>query len=160
MSRREPDLRASDQERDLAVERLRAHCAAGRLSPDELEQRTEAALAARAVGGLRRRLADLPELGPPGPRDRERQRRARAVRRLERRATAWVALAVVTTLIWLLTGAGGDFWPRWVVLAGAIHVGAFGWHQLGPGAARRHRLGRGSAAVPRGHDDHRPLGPG
>jgi Domain of unknown function (DUF1707) len=46
-SQRSPELRASDAERDRATELLRQHAAFGRLTPSELEERTENACAAK-----------------------------------------------------------------------------------------------------------------
>ncbi len=53
-------VRASDGEREAAAVSLRTHCAAGRLSVEELEQRTAAALAARTIGDLDALFEDLP----------------------------------------------------------------------------------------------------
>jgi hypothetical protein len=58
-------LRASDAERNQAIEVLAAACAEGRLSLEEYSQRSEAALAARTVGDLAGMTADLP--APPEP---------------------------------------------------------------------------------------------
>ena len=55
---------ASDADRDRAAMLLRVHFAAGRLTPDELDDRLAAALAAATLGDLRRALADLPESAP------------------------------------------------------------------------------------------------
>lgn len=55
------ELRASDQERELAVARLRDASAEGRLTLDELVERTESAYAARTHGELVKVTADLPE---------------------------------------------------------------------------------------------------
>ena len=44
------DLRASDAEREAAVAHLREHGAAGRLTMDELDDRSARAYAARTVG--------------------------------------------------------------------------------------------------------------
>jgi hypothetical protein len=57
--------RASDAERDRAVEALRRHHADGRLSTDELEERTERAYAATTLGDLDQLFADLPRLRSP-----------------------------------------------------------------------------------------------
>jgi hypothetical protein len=52
--------RVSDADRAAAVERLAGHCAAGRLTADELDGRAAAALAARTRRDLRRAVRDLP----------------------------------------------------------------------------------------------------
>jgi Flp pilus assembly protein TadB len=56
-------LRASDADRDAVVDRLRDAAGEGRLEPDELEQRVDAALRARTYGDLAELLADLPADG-------------------------------------------------------------------------------------------------
>ncbi|WP_432167710.1 DUF1707 SHOCT-like domain-containing protein [Streptomyces sp. bgisy031] len=58
------ELRASHEERDQAVERLTVAAGEGRLTPDELDERLEAALTARTHGELAALLADLPDAGP------------------------------------------------------------------------------------------------
>jgi Domain of unknown function (DUF1707) len=64
--------RASDAERDRAADALRRHHADGRLSTDELEERTGRAYAATTLGDLDQLFADLPRLRSPegerGPR--------------------------------------------------------------------------------------------
>jgi Domain of unknown function (DUF1707)/Cell wall-active antibiotics response 4TMS YvqF len=54
-------VRASDDEREAVVERLRAASAEGRLTLEELATRTEAAYVARTRGELVGVTADLPE---------------------------------------------------------------------------------------------------
>lgn len=53
-------VRASDQDRDAAAEQLAEHHAAGRLTLDELRERTNAVYDSITVGQLRAALADLP----------------------------------------------------------------------------------------------------
>jgi hypothetical protein len=57
-------IRASDDDRERTVEVLRDAYAAGRLDPDEFDQRTTAAYSAKTWGGLRDLTSDL----PAGPR--------------------------------------------------------------------------------------------
>jgi hypothetical protein len=54
------ELRASDADRDRTVAALRHHAAAGRLSIDELDARSEQAYTARTLGELADLHADLP----------------------------------------------------------------------------------------------------
>jgi hypothetical protein len=56
----EPALRASDDDRDLVLSALERHLAAGRLSLDEFDQRSTAALAAVTLGDLSTLTSDLP----------------------------------------------------------------------------------------------------
>jgi uncharacterized protein DUF1707/cell wall-active antibiotic response 4TMS protein YvqF len=57
-------LRVSDAEREEAVDRLARHAAAGRLSTDELETRSAAALVATTANDLAALEADLPAESP------------------------------------------------------------------------------------------------
>ena len=64
-------IRASDADRERVTARLRDHYAEGRLTAEELDERTSAALNAKTFGDLRRVMADLPDpllmpVGAPG----------------------------------------------------------------------------------------------
>jgi hypothetical protein len=67
-------LRASDEDRERTVELLRAQQALGRLSVDELEERSAAALAAVHVSDLAPLTADLPVTTRAAPPDARRGR--------------------------------------------------------------------------------------
>lgn len=56
----EPDMRASHDDRDSVAEVLRVAAGDGYLTPDELDERLEAALTARTRGELTRLTVDLP----------------------------------------------------------------------------------------------------
>ena len=63
-----PELRASDADREATVERLRAAAMEGRLDSDELEERLAEAYAARRCSELSRLTADItPPPAPPEP---------------------------------------------------------------------------------------------
>ena len=61
-------IRASDADRERVTARLRDHYAEGRLTSEELDERTSAALHGTTFGDLRRVMADLPDpvLTPQG----------------------------------------------------------------------------------------------
>jgi uncharacterized protein DUF1707 len=65
-------LRVSDSDRDRAIAELSEHFQAGRITTDELEERTGRALRARTVGDLAELFTDLPRkpapMGVPAPR--------------------------------------------------------------------------------------------
>jgi Domain of unknown function (DUF1707) len=61
---RSPQIRASDADRDAVVAALSEHFQAGRLTTEELEERTGRALAARTLGQLDELTADLPASRP------------------------------------------------------------------------------------------------
>jgi hypothetical protein len=66
-----PAIRASDAEREKAVERLRTHAVEGRLTLEEFADRVERAYAARSLQELDDLARDLPATGsaaPPGQR--------------------------------------------------------------------------------------------
>lgn len=112
------DIRASDADRDRVIEALRDHHAAGRLTLEELEARTDHALAARHVGSLNRLLRDLPRLGPS--RTSLALRRA-AWRSYEVHLRVYIAVIAMLVALWALSG-GGYFWPVWPALGWGIGV--------------------------------------
>ena len=133
-------LRASDADRDQAVERLRQAGAEGRLRPDELESRLEAALSATTYGELDALLADLPR--PPA-------RRARPT------LVPWlppvvalalvvpIALVALLAVVFVLTGLFAG-WLLWLFLGWWFFAGrrrafaARGIPYAGRGAGHRH----------------------
>lgn len=135
-------LRASDAERERAVQVLRDGAAAGRLDPEELERRLERAYAAELREELVPLVADLPEGGQGGQTPRRRPtHRAHGSDPLalgSDRLVRVAAVAVLLVAIWALTGAG-YFWPVWPI--GAMALGAFKGGCCGvsrpPGLARR-----------------------
>jgi hypothetical protein len=60
MRARAAQIRCSDAERERTAEFLRAHCADGRLTVEELEERLSRAYGARTRGDLEALCADLP----------------------------------------------------------------------------------------------------
>jgi hypothetical protein len=68
-----PDLRASDADREAAVEALRSHALAGRLTSEELEERVEKAYGAKMLSELAALQVDLPRLAvrPRAPEQRK-----------------------------------------------------------------------------------------
>lgn len=59
-------MRASDADREQAAAALKEHVVAGRITPEELDDRLTAVYAARTLGQLREVLADLPGADLPG----------------------------------------------------------------------------------------------
>jgi Domain of unknown function (DUF1707) len=62
-------MKASDADRDAVLTELGEHFKAGRLTSDELDERTGQALLARTFGELAPLMADLPPLTTGGPAD-------------------------------------------------------------------------------------------
>jgi Domain of unknown function (DUF1707)/Domain of unknown function (DUF4190) len=123
----EPDLRASDADRELAVERLRAAALEGRLDSDELEQRLAQAYGARWCSELSRLTADVtPPPAPPEP-----LVFVRPQRRLN-------ALAVVSLV-------AGVFWFGWVGSVVAVILGHVALGQIARSGGRE--SGRPAALI-------------
>jgi hypothetical protein len=76
-------MRASDRDREQALDVLRRRCAEGYLSVDTFERRVEQTFAARTIGELRRVVADV-----------SRERSGRRFRRAARPAAAAVPVAL------------------------------------------------------------------
>jgi Domain of unknown function (DUF1707)/2TM domain len=110
----EPDIRASDAERERVAELLRDHAAEGRLGVDELDERLRRAYAARTRSELDGLTADLPARVSRAPVPRVRSR-------LRERLVAYGAVMVLLVAIWAMTGAG-YFWPVWPALGWGIAI--------------------------------------
>jgi hypothetical protein len=126
-----PTLRASDEDREQLITELNEHAVAGRLSTDELEERLQAAYAARTTGELDALRRDLPvsrrhvELS-------QAARRSHLTRRLIQEAGGSLGLFVLSTAVWLVSGAQGQFWPVWVLIIVVLTVVRSGWALYGP----------------------------
>jgi hypothetical protein len=57
---RDPDLRASDADREATADRLRRHHTEGRIDSEEFQERIDRCYAAKTVGELDQLLDDLP----------------------------------------------------------------------------------------------------
>ncbi len=95
----------------------------GRLDLDELQQRLDAAYAAKTLPELAHLTADLPSASAPAavepaPAADDAASRVRA-RRMRDRVLTYVVLMVFLVVVWALTGAG-SFWPIWPIIVGAF----------------------------------------
>src|SRR4051794_27164116 len=100
------DVRASDAEREEVVTALRTHAGDGRLDVEELDQRIEAAYAAKTRRELAAVTGDLPR--PPRARRDGR-------RELSAHVRSYVTVMALLVAIWAVTGMG-YFWPIWPIL--------------------------------------------
>jgi hypothetical protein len=82
-------LRASDADRERAIDTLKAAFAQGRMTKDELAARTGQALAARTYGELTTATAGLP-VRASETQPRTRPARARPQKRIDRATVAWL----------------------------------------------------------------------
>jgi len=127
-------VRVSDAERERVASDLREHFAQGRLDTDEFEERLTRAYAARTAHELEALQTDLPRL--PATRAMQRaelaERRSALTRHLIQQTGAGLTPFFVCTLVWLATGAGGGFWPVWVLIFALIPLVRNGWKLYGP----------------------------
>lgn len=120
------DTRASDAERDRTVAALRAHASEGRLTIEELDERTAAALRATTRRDLAALTHDLPRAGR-APRDERAE--------LREHVRTYLGVMLLLVAIWALTGAG-YFWPVWPALGWGVAVASHASAAL-RGPARR-----------------------
>ena len=63
-----------------------------------------------------------------------RQRRSDLTKRSLQETGGSAGLFVVCTVIWLASGASGQFWPVWVLIIVVLSLVRNGWALYGPGA--------------------------
>ena len=148
---RRASLRASDADREQFVEQLRQHHAEGRLTVEELTERTGRAYAARTLGDLDALATDLPPphqpagsrgaapapAGPPRPPAAAAGKAAARAALL--RSVLWYGLlSVVLLVVWAMSGRD-SFWPIWPLLGFALFLGWQAFNLLGPQAPDQSR---------------------
>jgi DUF1707 SHOCT-like domain len=156
---RQAGLRASDEDRERLISELNEHAVAGRLSTEELEQRLDAAYAAKTVAELEALRHDLPATRGQAAVE-VAQRRRHLTRRMIQETGGSAVLFVVCTAVWLASGASGQFWPVWVLIVVALSAARTAWSLYGPApdldaveahldARREHRLARDQRRIER-----------
>jgi hypothetical protein len=133
-------IRASDADRERTAAALREHLVAGRLTPEEFDERLDKAFAARTLGDLENLMADLPgadlrsrgaaELErtaseqrlpgwpQPGPMEARQGRLSPAWRAAW---GSWLGITVLFLVIGLLSGTSGALWFLWIpAILGAL----------------------------------------
>ena len=107
-----PDLLVSDADRTRVAGELRAHYEAGRLTLEEFQERLDEAHAARTESQLEHVLRQLPPAKLPSVNPRDTRWRSLAFQ--------YALVNAIAILIWLFSGAEGDFWPKWVLVVTLI----------------------------------------
>lgn len=122
-------LRATDADRDVAVDVLREAYADGRLSREEYDDRASAALGARTISDVLPLMVDLAPTDAPSPTrpvaaDLHGKAVAKHQRDLRNSRNGFITLSALTTSIWGATSlAGGGpyfFWPVFPIIAVGI----------------------------------------
>ncbi|HEY8482164.1 MAG TPA: DUF1707 domain-containing protein [Spirillospora sp.] len=123
-----PDIRASDADRDRVAASLREHCGQGRITMEELRERLDAVYDAKTLGQLQEITADLPEedlheLPVPASQPRSTDIAAKepdspgnGVRTMW---AAWATVGAINITIWLIIVlSNGWVYPWWVWVVG------------------------------------------
>jgi hypothetical protein len=175
MAASDPNIRASDDDRDRTASLLREHHAVGRLTPEEFNERLDKTFAAKTVGELDELLADLPAIDlyrlPDQALNRHRplpghssalaaaaSAGAPAMRQHGRLSPAWqaawgswISVSAVFIVIWALSGTGYP-WFAWIIGPwGAVLIGRWisGGHPDGGDQDRRRGRPGGEDSPPR-----------
>jgi Domain of unknown function (DUF1707) len=109
---RAPDLLVSDADRARVARELRDHYEAGRLTLEEFQERVDEAHAARTESQLEHVLRQLPPAKLPSVSLRDTRWRSLAFQ--------YALVNAIAILVWLFSGAQGDFWPKWVLVVTLI----------------------------------------
>ncbi len=123
------DVLASDRERERAVVLLRDAGAEGRLTPEELEERVERALAARTRGELAPVVGDLPD-GAAAAKAAPAVHGGRGAMR--RQVASYAAVNLLLIVVWAISGAG-YFWPIWPLLGWGLGLAKHHAHHAAAG---------------------------
>lgn len=116
-------LRASDRDRDVVNDLLGTAYAEGRLTPEELDERSDRVARSRTLGDLPPIIDDLvattPALTPHGGLRAEAELRYRQ----QRKNAFWGFLtpSLVCWAIWIAVGADGFMWPLIVTIATGVN---------------------------------------
>lgn len=127
------EMRVADADREQAVEELREHTVAGRLTSEELEERSESAYRARTRAELDALRADLP-VSSASVKLALFKRKTQLRRRLAQEAGGGLGVSALSIGIWLVTGGHhhSDFWPAWVIGATMLPIIRDSWRLFGP----------------------------
>ena len=124
-------IRVADEDRERVAAELREHMLAGRLRPDEFEERLGKAYEASTRGELAVLKDDLP-MSPAALQGELAKRRAHLRRRLLQEGGGGPTVSAVCVAIWLASGASGSFWPGFVIFFSLLPLLRDGWRLFGP----------------------------
>jgi hypothetical protein len=132
----ERDIRVGDAEREVAVSALGDHYAAGRLTKEEYDERSDRAYAARTDADLRPLFADLPPV-----RNRQRPASAEPSRgwdgRRHHRGWWGVPFLPLLVVVIVLVAVTHVPWPLFLLLGCLWFAGVFRHARHGSPRARR-----------------------
>jgi Domain of unknown function (DUF1707) len=158
----DPRIRASDEDRDKTASLLREHHAAGRLTPEEFNERLDQTFAARTLGDLDELMSDLPAIDlyrlphaglTPGTTGRlpaatdSGARPGRFSPGWQAAWGSWFSVSAVLIVIWALAGHSYP-WFAWIIGPwGVMLLGRWisGGH---PDGGQHHQHGPGRPGQP------------
>lgn len=120
-------MRASDRDRGVIESVLADAFAEGRLTHEEYDERSDAAMSSRTLGQLMPLISDLPVARAPRSSIAEDANRAYVQ---ARRQAIWgfLSVSLICWTIWLFTGH--DFpWPLFVMLGTGLNAGRVTWQK-------------------------------
>lgn len=120
------NLRASDADRQLVADKLRAALDEGRLDLAEYDDRVKEAYAAKTYGDLKGLLTDLPPVVPsihsqlePTSGKKPVAPTATTMKWIAAMWSGWLSTGLIVVAIWFATsvasGGAQYFWPIWVI---------------------------------------------
>jgi hypothetical protein len=116
-------LRASDRDRDIVNDVLGTAYADGRLTPDELDERSDRVVRAKTLGELPPIMDDLVVRVPASPvvRDKRAEAELRYRRQRQEALFSFLTPTLICWVIWSATMFGGFPWPAFVMLATGLN---------------------------------------
>ncbi len=118
-------LRAGDRDRDVVNDVLGTAYAEGRLTPEELDERTDRVAGARTLGELPAVIDDL--VAPSGSttpvvRDKRVEAERRYLRQRQEALWTFLTPTLICWVIWSATMFGGFPWPLFVMIGTGLNL--------------------------------------
>jgi hypothetical protein len=110
----QPEIRIGDVDRRRTIDLLTQAYGEGRLQLAEFEERVSMAESAKVQSDLAPLLNDLPVPRQPDPPMTPAAVGRSVQSRFRREYGVFFIAPVICTVIYLMTNAGGYFWPMWV----------------------------------------------
>lgn len=116
-------LRASDGDRDIVNDVLGTAYAEGRLTPEELDERSDLVARAKTLGELPPIIDDLVILSSTSPvvRDKRAEAELRYRRQRQEALFSFITPTLICWVIWSATMFGGFPWPIFVMIGTGLN---------------------------------------
>jgi hypothetical protein len=116
-------LRASDSDRDIVNDVLGTAYAEGRLTPEELDERSDQVALAKTLGELPPIMDDLVVRSSTSPvlRDKRAEAELRYRKQRQEALFSFITPTLICWVIWSATMFGGFPWPFFVMIASGLN---------------------------------------